>query len=174
MGGRREVGGFEDAVGEDKVAVDVTSGLVVEGFAVVEVQVPLGVTGVVEHDREGQWVELHEPRAASWPVAAGGNMSCLHEQRDFVQGRRECDGLASADVGRVGEIVVVGFALWKVDINRFCALGDDGFCKQTCGAEVELVVERECSFVGWVDVVVGADDGSASGRGGVEGCIPCW
>lgn len=154
--------------------MDVRTGFVVEGLAVVEVEEAFCAAGVVEHDYQGEGVEFHEAAAAAGAVAAGEDVAGLHEQRNFIQGGGDGDRFAGAVVGGVVEVVVVCFARRKIDVDGVGGLGDNGFCKEAGGAEVQLVVEGEGGGVGGVDVVVGPDDGGAGGGGFVKGGVPGW
>jgi len=58
--------------------VDIRTGFVVEGLAVVEVEGALCAAGVVEHDYQGKGVEFHEAAAAAGAVTAGEDVAGLH------------------------------------------------------------------------------------------------
>ena len=149
-------------------------GLVIEGLAVVDVELALGFSAGVERDEEGVRIPAHEATAFPGAIFARDDMACVHQHRDFFQGRGDGDRAACAGVGSVGEIVVVGFSSREVDIDTFCAFSDDWFYEQTGGANVELIFEGEAGFVIGMDVVVRLEDWCTRDRGGVECCVPSW
>ena len=101
-------------------------------------------------------------------------MARFHQERDPVQWSRYCDSAAAANMGGVGEIIIVCLARREVDGDALSALCDDWFRKEACGAKVELVFQCKRGFVTGVCVKVWLEYGNTGDGGGVEGCIPSW
>ena len=77
-------------------------------------------------------------------------------------------------IGSVVEVVIIGTCVGKVDGYVGGAFRDDGFDEEASAAHIELIVDCKTSFIGWMDVELGLDDGDASFRSFVEGRVPCW
>jgi hypothetical protein len=151
--------------------MDKGAGLVVEGFAVVDVECSRGVAVFVQDDDEREGVVSPEAGGAAGTIAAGDDVAALHEKRDFVE-RGGHGVVAGARIGGVVEVVVVGLVVGDVDGDAVCAFFGHRLSEETGGADVELIVDGEASFIFGVNVEVGSDDGCTGGSCLVESSVP--